>query len=112
MVCLIAGDVLSGTSSDGVHYSGVMEEWFGQHWWTVRSNILLLTTLLVFVPLVSFKRVGEHRNSLVHKYIYHLIVECVNYYPPYINKYDPSYVVVNQIAVRTVRSSRAVSVLF
>lgn len=69
MVCLIAGDVLSGTSSDGVHYSGVMEEWFGQHWWTVRSNILLLTTLLVFVPLVSFKRVGEHRNSLVHKYL-------------------------------------------
>ncbi|XP_070056266.1 amino acid transporter AVT6A-like [Nicotiana tomentosiformis] len=60
---IIIGDVLSGTSSDGVHYSGVMEEWFGQHWWTVRSNILLLTTLLVFVPLVSFKRVDSLRYT-------------------------------------------------
>lgn len=60
VVYLIAGDVLSGTWSDGVHYSGVTEEWFGQHWWNSRSNLLLLTTLLVFAPLISFKRVGEH----------------------------------------------------
>ncbi|CAL5346962.1 unnamed protein product [Camellia sinensis] len=49
-------DVLSGTWSDGIHYSGVMEEWFGQQWWDKRSVLLLLTTILVFAPLISFKR--------------------------------------------------------
>ncbi|MCE2055763.1 hypothetical protein HAX54_043355 [Datura stramonium] len=52
---IIIGDVLSGTLSDGVHYSGVTEEWFGLHWWNSRSNLLFLTTLLVFAPLISFK---------------------------------------------------------
>ncbi|XP_060199284.1 amino acid transporter AVT6A-like [Lycium barbarum] len=60
---IIIGDVLSGTSSDGVHYSGVMEEWFGQHWWNSRANLLLLTTLLVFAPLISFKRVDSLRYT-------------------------------------------------
>ncbi|TMX04659.1 hypothetical protein EJD97_006185 [Solanum chilense] len=60
---IIIGDVLSGTSSDGVHYSGVTEEWFGQHWWNSRSNLLLLTTLLVFAPLISFKRVDSLRYT-------------------------------------------------
>ncbi|KAK3030221.1 hypothetical protein RJ639_038344 [Escallonia herrerae] len=60
---IIIGDVLSGTWSDGVHYSGVMEEWFGQHWWTTRSSLLLLTTLLVFTPLISFKRVDSLRYT-------------------------------------------------
>ncbi|XP_057973246.1 amino acid transporter AVT6A-like isoform X3 [Malania oleifera] len=55
---IIIGDVLSGTWSDGVHHSGVMEKWFGQHWWTTRSFLLLLTTLFVFAPLISFKRVA------------------------------------------------------
>ncbi|THG04278.1 hypothetical protein TEA_020200 [Camellia sinensis var. sinensis] len=52
---IIIGDVLSGTWSDGIHYSGVMEEWFGQQWWDKRSVLLLLTTILVFAPLISFK---------------------------------------------------------
>ncbi|XAR62004.1 hypothetical protein NMG60_11016574 [Bertholletia excelsa] len=60
---IIIGDVLSGTSSDGVHYSGVMEEWFGEHWWTRRSSLLLLTTLFVFAPLISFKRVDSLRYT-------------------------------------------------
>lgn len=55
---LCAGDVLSGTWLDGAWHSGVVEEWFGQHWWTTRSSLLLLTTLFVFAPLISFKRVG------------------------------------------------------
>nr|KAJ0216780.1 hypothetical protein LSAT_V11C300144570 [Lactuca sativa] len=33
------GDVLSGTWSEGEHehHLGVMQEWFGQQWWTTRS---------------------------------------------------------------------------
>ncbi|KAL8490214.1 hypothetical protein ACS0TY_025452 [Phlomoides rotata] len=54
---IIIGDVLSETRSLGVHHTGVMEEWFGLHWWTTRSSILLLTTIFVLAPLISFKRV-------------------------------------------------------
>ncbi|XP_021888830.1 amino acid transporter AVT6A-like [Carica papaya] len=60
---IIIGDVLSGTWMDGVHHSGVMEEWFGQRWWTTRSSLLLLTTLFVFLPLISFKRVDSLRYT-------------------------------------------------
>ena len=27
-----SGDVLSGTSSSGIHHAGVLEGWFGEHW--------------------------------------------------------------------------------
>lgn len=60
---IIIGDVLSGTWLDGAWHSGVVEEWFGQHWWTTRSSLLLLTTLFVFAPLISFKRVDSLRYT-------------------------------------------------
>ncbi|XP_008790269.1 amino acid transporter AVT6A-like [Phoenix dactylifera] len=62
---IIIGDVLSGTSpSDGGdHHTGVLEGWFGRHWWTARSFVLLATTLLVFAPLISFKRVDSLRYT-------------------------------------------------
>ncbi|KAH1057725.1 hypothetical protein J1N35_035790 [Gossypium stocksii] len=60
---IIIGDVLSGTSVDGFHHSGVVEEWFGQHWWTTRSALLLFITFFVFAPLISFKRVDSLRYT-------------------------------------------------
>ncbi|WCJ35605.1 Transmembrane amino acid transporter family protein [Euphorbia peplus] len=60
---IIIGDVLGGTWSDGMHHLGIMEEWFGPHWWTSRFFLLLLTTLLVFSPLISFKRVDSLRYT-------------------------------------------------
>lgn len=60
---IIIGDVLSGTWSDGMRHSGVVEEWFGRHWWTTRSFLMLLTTLFVFAPLISFKRVDSLRYT-------------------------------------------------
>ncbi|TXG52572.1 hypothetical protein EZV62_021741 [Acer yangbiense] len=60
---IIIGDVLSGTWLGGEHHSGVTEEWFGQHWWTGRSTLLLMTTLFVFAPLVSLKRVDSLRYT-------------------------------------------------
>ncbi|KAG9440659.1 hypothetical protein H6P81_020824 [Aristolochia fimbriata] len=56
---IIIGDVLAGTSSDGTHHPGVLEGWFGQQWWTTRSFVLLSTTLLVFAPLISLKRLDS-----------------------------------------------------
>ncbi|CAL0322522.1 unnamed protein product [Lupinus luteus] len=60
---IIIGDVFSGTWSEGVHYSGVLEEWFGQHWWSTRPVLLLFTMLLVFLPLASFRRVDSLRYT-------------------------------------------------
>lgn len=55
----IEGDVLSGTSSGGIHHSGVLEGWFGEHWWNGRTFVLLITTIAIFAPLASFKRIGK-----------------------------------------------------
>ncbi|CAI0464351.1 unnamed protein product [Linum tenue] len=61
---IIIGDVLAGTWSEGVHHSGLVEEWLGSHhWWTARSTLLLLTTFLVLGPLISFKRVDSLRYT-------------------------------------------------
>jgi solute carrier family 38 (sodium-coupled neutral amino acid transporter), member 2 len=54
----LIGDVLSGTTSAGVHHRGILEGWFGAHLWNSRAIVLLVTTLLVFAPLVSLKRLG------------------------------------------------------
>eukprot|EP01018_Ginkgo_biloba_P000989 Gb_25787 [translate_table: standard] len=56
---IIIADVVSGTSSNGVHHAGVLEEWFGVCWWTGRTAALFLTTILILVPLVSFRHVDS-----------------------------------------------------
>ncbi|KAK1310665.1 hypothetical protein QJS10_CPA08g01838 [Acorus calamus] len=56
---IIIGDVISGTSSSGVHHSGIMEGWFGVHWWNGRAFVLLVTTLVIFAPLACFKRIDS-----------------------------------------------------
>ncbi|KAL5987487.1 Amino acid transporter avt6a [Asimina triloba] len=60
---IIIGDVLSGTSSSGVHHSGILEGWFGAHWWNGRFFILLVTTVGIFAPLACFKRVDSLRYT-------------------------------------------------
>ncbi|KAF7822353.1 putative sodium-coupled neutral amino acid transporter 6 [Senna tora] len=55
------GDVLSGTSSNGDHHAGILEGWFGFHWWTGRAFVVLFTTLAIFAPLASFKRIDSLR---------------------------------------------------
>ncbi|KAG9448597.1 hypothetical protein H6P81_008562 [Aristolochia fimbriata] len=56
---IIIGDVLSGTTSDGLHHAGILEGWFGEHWWNGRLFVLLITTLGIFAPLACFKRVDS-----------------------------------------------------
>ena len=58
---IIIGDVLSGTSSSGDHHYGILEGWFGVHWWTGRTFVVLFTTLAIFAPLASFKRIDSLR---------------------------------------------------
>ncbi|PSR87777.1 Sodium-coupled neutral amino acid transporter like [Actinidia chinensis var. chinensis] len=58
---IIIGDVLSGTTSSGVHHAGVLEGWFGVYWWNGRTFVLLVTTLAVFAPLACLKRIDSLR---------------------------------------------------
>lgn len=71
------GDVLSGTSASGDHHTGILEGWFGSHWWTGRAFVLLATTLAVFAPLASFKRIGNlhffDREKQTHDYFFYLL---------------------------------------
>ncbi|XP_057522051.1 amino acid transporter AVT6A-like [Amaranthus tricolor] len=60
---IIIGDVLSGTSSSGTHHAGVLEGWFGDHWWNGRFFVLLITTICVFAPLACFKRIDSLRYT-------------------------------------------------
>lgn len=60
---IIIGDVLSGTTSDGIHHTGVLEGWFGAHWWTGRFFVLLVTTVVIFAPLASLKRIDSLRYT-------------------------------------------------
>ncbi|KAM7516660.1 hypothetical protein LguiA_006243 [Lonicera macranthoides] len=60
---IIIGDVLSGTTSSGIHHAGVLEGWFGVHWWNGRMMVLLVTTLAVFAPLASLKRIDSLRYT-------------------------------------------------
>ncbi|XP_010257883.1 PREDICTED: sodium-coupled neutral amino acid transporter 2 [Nelumbo nucifera] len=60
---IIIGDVLSGTSASGIHHAGLLEGWFGAHWWNGRAFVLLVTTLAIFAPLTCFKRVDSLRYT-------------------------------------------------
>ncbi|KAF6140016.1 hypothetical protein GIB67_001757 [Kingdonia uniflora] len=60
---IIIGDVLSGSSPSGIHHSGLLEGWFGQHWWNKRFFVILVTTLFVFSPLACFKRIDSLRYT-------------------------------------------------
>ncbi|PWZ29067.1 Sodium-coupled neutral amino acid transporter 1 [Zea mays] len=60
---IIIGDVLSGTSSSGVHHHGVLEGWFGENRWNGRFAILAIATLGVFTPLACVKRVDSLRYT-------------------------------------------------
>ncbi|XP_058747644.1 amino acid transporter AVT6A-like [Vicia villosa] len=62
-VCHYNGDVLSGTSSSGIHHFGVLEGWFGEHWSTGRTFVLFVTTIVVFAPLGFFKRIDSLRYT-------------------------------------------------
>lgn len=58
---IIIEDLLSGATSSGVHHAGVLEEWFGEHWWTGRAFVLIALTFIVFIPLMCFKRIESLR---------------------------------------------------
>ncbi|XP_021904148.1 amino acid transporter AVT6C-like [Carica papaya] len=54
---IIIGDVLCGNQPEGSVHLGVLQEWFGFHWWNSRVFALLFITIFVMLPLVLLRRV-------------------------------------------------------
>ncbi|CAN6898281.1 unnamed protein product [Brassica oleracea] len=54
---IIIGDVLSGNDNGGSVHLGVLQEWFGSHWWNTRIFSLLFIYAFVLLPLVLCRRV-------------------------------------------------------
>ncbi|KAK6234416.1 hypothetical protein QUC31_006822 [Theobroma cacao] len=58
-----ARDVLSGNQPEGSVHLGVLQEWFGIHWWNTRAFALLFIVVVIMLPLVLFRRVESLRFS-------------------------------------------------
>lgn len=54
-----AGDVLAGNRSEGTVHLGVLQLWFGEQWWNERDVALLITLVVIILPLILLRRVGE-----------------------------------------------------
>ncbi|XP_008456903.2 amino acid transporter AVT6C-like [Cucumis melo] len=65
MYLIIIGDVLSGNKGGGggeVHL-GVLQQWFGNHWWNSREFSILFTVVFILFSLVLYERVDSLRFS-------------------------------------------------
>lgn len=76
----MTGDVLSGTGPD---HLGVLQGWFGVHWWNSRAVALIFIVVFVMLPLVLYRRVGMCENdssTYVNcvKHIRHCSAHCIN----------------------------------
>ncbi|MED6161772.1 hypothetical protein PIB30_063879 [Stylosanthes scabra] len=60
---IVLGDVLCGNESKGITHLGILQEWFGIHWWTSRAFALLIVALFIMLPLVMLRRVDSLRYS-------------------------------------------------
>ncbi|KAJ8764056.1 hypothetical protein K2173_004948 [Erythroxylum novogranatense] len=60
---IIIGDVLCGTQFGETLHLGILQEWFGIHWWNSRPYALLFLVSFVMLPLVFLRRVDSLRYS-------------------------------------------------
>ncbi|GMN41197.1 hypothetical protein TIFTF001_010432 [Ficus carica] len=63
MYLIIIGDVLSGSQPGESVHLGVLQEWFGFHWWNSREFSILFTVVIVMLPLVLLRRVESLKFS-------------------------------------------------
>ncbi|XP_071722868.1 amino acid transporter AVT6C-like [Rutidosis leptorrhynchoides] len=60
---IIIGDVLSGSNHEDTVHFGLLQEWFGSHWWNSRAFALLFIVVFVMLPLVLLRRVESLKFS-------------------------------------------------
>ncbi|CAJ2653491.1 unnamed protein product [Trifolium pratense] len=59
----MVGDVLCGNEFNGTTHLGILQQWFGIHWWTCRAFALLIVALFIMLPLVMLRRVDSLKYS-------------------------------------------------
>ncbi|WRX20411.1 Amino acid transporter [Theobroma cacao] len=86
-------DVLSESTSSGVHHAGILEGWFGEHWWTSRAVVVLVLTAvridsLRFTSAISFALAVVFLAVVIGITIYKFImgsIEAPKYFPTITN---------------------------
>ncbi|KAG5053083.1 hypothetical protein AAZX31_02G243900 [Glycine max] len=63
MYLIIIADVFSGNQREGEVHLGVLQQWFGIHWWSSREFALLVVLFLILLPLVLYRRVESLKFS-------------------------------------------------
>ncbi|XP_010534637.1 PREDICTED: putative sodium-coupled neutral amino acid transporter 7 [Tarenaya hassleriana] len=56
---IIIGDVLSGNENGGSVHLGILQQWFGSHWWNTRIFAVFFVFVFVLLPLVLCRRVEK-----------------------------------------------------
>ncbi|XP_058182981.1 amino acid transporter AVT6C-like isoform X2 [Rhododendron vialii] len=60
---IIIGDVLSGNQSEGTLHLGVLQEWFGIHWWNSRACALLFVMLFILLPFLLLRSIESLKHA-------------------------------------------------
>ncbi|CAO2816984.1 unnamed protein product [Amaranthus hypochondriacus] len=60
---IILGDVFSGNEHGESLHLGILQEWFGVHWWNARPYALLCIVVFILLPLALYRRVESLRYS-------------------------------------------------
>lgn len=77
LVLCFLGDVLSGNQPEGSVHLGVLQEWFGIHWWNSRAVSILFIVVFIMLPLVLFRRVGKFFSKRYVLFLYEF--DCLSY---------------------------------
>ncbi|KHN44719.1 Putative sodium-coupled neutral amino acid transporter 7 [Glycine soja] len=63
MYLIIIADVFSGNQREGEVHLGILQQWFGVHWWNSREFALFVVLFLILLPLVLYRRVESLKFS-------------------------------------------------
>ncbi|XP_042381280.1 amino acid transporter AVT6C-like isoform X1 [Zingiber officinale] len=74
----IIGDVLSGSQSEGAAHAGILQEWFGEQWWTARVAAQLVAVVIVILPLVLLRRVDSLKFSSAVSVLLAVVFMCIS----------------------------------
>ncbi|XP_042375122.1 amino acid transporter AVT6C-like [Zingiber officinale] len=74
----IIGDVLSGSQSEGAAHAGILQEWFGEQWWTARAAAQLVAVVIVILPLVLLRRVDSLKFSSAVSVLLAVVFMCIS----------------------------------
>ncbi|KAF5736524.1 putative amino acid transporter [Tripterygium wilfordii] len=75
---IIIGDVLCGNQSGETLHLGVLQEWFGNQWWTSRPFALIFIVLFIILPLVLLKHVDSLRYSSALSILLAVMFVCIS----------------------------------